>query len=72
MSIVNGSPLLSRLNASVKTRDKALAERDQLILQARLDGWRWRDIADAAEMTEMSCRKAATRANGGELPYPKQ
>jgi hypothetical protein len=51
---------------------EAGAERDRLIVAARVDNWPWQKIADAAGMSVMGAQQAARRANGGELPKPRQ
>ncbi len=60
------SETLKELRAAVA----AAHRRDGLIVQAREAGHTWREIAAAAELTELATRQAATRANGGVLPQP--
>ncbi|GAB3497274.1 hypothetical protein [Flexivirga lutea] len=62
---------LEALRRSVRRMEKARAERDRLIVEAREHGATWRSIAAAASLTELATRQAATRANDGELPTPE-
>ncbi len=53
-----------------KDRERLEVERGQLVVTARRDGVTWREISAALNMTELSVRRIAERANGGELPRP--
>lgn len=46
--------------------------RNQLIVQARLDGVTWRVIADTLGMTQTAVITAARVENDGVLPRPRQ
>jgi len=63
---------LAELTSSAAQIVESTEARDRLIVEARLDGWPWASIAEAAKMTPAGVQKAATRANGGVLPVPRQ
>lgn len=62
---------LDALRRTVRRMEKARTERDRLIVEARELGMTWRSIAEAAGLTELATRQAASRTNGGELPTPE-
>jgi hypothetical protein len=59
-----------KLARNRKDRDRLEIERGELVVAARRDGVTWREISVALDMTELSVRRIAERANGGELPRP--
>lgn len=61
---------LDQLRKDTAAAAKLAARRDGLIVAARRAGTTWRAIAEAANLTELATRQAATRSNGGVLPTP--
>jgi DNA-binding NarL/FixJ family response regulator len=51
---------------------KALTRRNELILEARLDGYTIRAIAEATGLSPAGVSIIATQQNGGSLPVPRQ
>lgn len=46
--------------------------RDRLIAEARVDGYQWPRLADAARLGRQGVEAAGRRGNGGQLPKPRQ
>lgn len=63
---------LNKLHERAKTAREALEERNQLILELRLDGYTWPVIAEASGLSVNACEKIASRLNGGVTPVPRQ
>ena len=63
---------LAQLRKDTAAAAKLADRRDTLIVQARRAGTTWRAIAEAAGLTELATRQAATRSNGGVLPTPEE
>lgn len=62
---------LQQLHIASKTVARETEIRNELILQARLDGWPWATIAEATGLTINGVEKIARRMNGGIKPIPK-
>ena len=61
---------LTKIAKDATAAERLSARRDAQFVQARREGATWREIAEAAKLTELAVRNAATRANGGDLPAP--
>lgn len=62
---------LQQLHNASKTVARETEIRNQLILEARLNGWPWAIIAEATGLTINGVEKIARRVNGGNKPIPK-
>lgn len=63
---------LADLKAAADTARANEALRNERIVAARVDGWPWAKIAEAAGLTPMGVQNIARRLNGGQLPKPRQ
>lgn len=62
---------LEELREAGNTAAHATQKRNELILQARLDGWPWATIADMTGLTVNGVEKIAERMNNGIRPVPR-
>lgn len=63
---------LSDLEQNAKVRKAARKELPKLIVAARVDGWSWPAIAEAADLSLQATRNIAREGNNGVLPKPRQ
>lgn len=61
---------LDDLAALAQTRETLDDARAMLIVRSRKAGARWKQIADAANLSVAGVQKIARATNGGELPKP--
>ena len=68
---IDAMDFLDQLRKDTAAAAKLAHRRDGLTADARRAGTTWRAIAEAANLTELATRQAATRSNGGVLPTPE-
>lgn len=62
---------LQPLHESSKLIAAETEKRNALIVSARIAGWPWPTIAEAAGLSLSGVQKIARLANGGTLPVPR-